>query len=109
MPSPIFGEFMGTMVMILLGDGVVADVLLKHSKAEGGGWLAITTGWAFAVMAGIFTAVACGSPDAHLNPAITLAFAIQSGNSAFRSAESSSAEQLCYSSSAQVLRRNSQF
>jgi glycerol uptake facilitator len=82
MPSPIFGEFMGTMVMILLGDGVVADVLLKHSKAEGGGWLAITTGWAFAVMAGIFTAVACGSPDAHLNPAITLAFAIQSGNSA---------------------------
>jgi glycerol uptake facilitator protein len=80
MPSPIFGEFMGTLVMILLGDGVVAGVLLKRSKAEGGGWLVITTGWAFAVMAGIFTAVACGSPDAHLNPAITLAFAIQSGN-----------------------------
>ena len=80
MPSPIFGEFMGTFVMILLGDGVVAGVLLKRSKAEGGGWLVITTGWAFAVMAGIFTAVACGSPDAHLNPAITLAFAIQSGS-----------------------------
>jgi glycerol uptake facilitator protein len=80
MPSRIFGEFMGTFVMILLGDGVVAGVLLKRSKAEGGGWLVITTGWAFAVMAGIFTAVACGSPDAHLNPAITLAFAIQSGS-----------------------------
>jgi glycerol uptake facilitator protein len=80
MPSPILGEFMGTLVMILLGDGVVAGVLLRRSKAEGGGWLVITTGWAFAVMAGIFTAVACGSPDAHLNPAITLAFAIQSGS-----------------------------
>ena len=80
MPSRIFGEFMGTFVMILLGDGVVAGVLLKRSKAEGGGWLVITTGWAFAVMAGIFTAVACGSPDAHLNPAITVAFAIQSGS-----------------------------
>lgn len=80
MPSAIFGEFMGTFVLILLGNGVVAGVLLKRSKAEGGGWLVITTGWAFAVMAGIFTAVACGSPDAHLNPAITLAFAIQSGS-----------------------------
>jgi glycerol uptake facilitator protein len=80
MHSPMFGEFMGTFVMILLGNGVVAGVLLKRSKAEGGGWLVITTGWAFAVMAGIFTAVACGSPDAHLNPAITVAFAIQSGS-----------------------------
>ena len=80
MSSPIFGEFMGTLVMILLGNGAVAGVLLKRSKAEGGGWIVITTGWAFAVMAGIFTAVACGSPDAHLNPAITLAFAIQSGS-----------------------------
>jgi len=80
MQSPIFGEIMGTFILILLGDGVVAGVLLKRSKAEGGGWLVITTGWAFAVMAGIFTAVACGSPDAHLNPAITVAFAIQSGS-----------------------------
>src|SRR2546426_10235058 len=74
------GEFLGTMILILLGDGVVAGVLLKKSKAEGGGWIVITTGWAFAVMAGIFTAVACGSSDAHLNPAITMAFAIQSGS-----------------------------
>ena len=73
----MFGEFMGTMVMILLGDGVVASVLLKRTKAENAGWMVVTTGWAFAVLAGIFTATACGSPDAHLNPAITLAFALK--------------------------------
>ena len=77
MRSPFLGEFMGTLIMILLGDGVVAGVLLKRSKAESGGWMVITTGWAFAVMAGIFTALLCGSPDAHLNPAITLAFAVK--------------------------------
>jgi glycerol uptake facilitator protein len=80
MPSPLFGEFMGTLVLILLGDGTVAGILLKGSKGENAGWLAITTGWAFAVMAGIFTAIACGSADAHLNPAVTLGFAIQSGD-----------------------------
>jgi len=66
--------------LVLLGDGVVAAVLLKHSKAEGSGWMVITTGWAFAVMAGAFTAVACGSSDAHLNPALTLGFAVRDGN-----------------------------
>lgn len=71
---------MGTMIMILLGDGVVAGVLLKRSKAENGGWMVITTAWAFAVLCGIFTALLCGSPDAHLNPAITLAFAVKSGD-----------------------------
>src|SRR5215467_6611008 len=75
-----FGEFMGTLVLILLGDGVVAGVLLKRSKAEGGGWIVITSGWAFAVMAGVFTAIACGSSDAHLNPAVTVGFAISSGH-----------------------------
>ena len=74
-----FGEFMGTLVLILLGDGVVANVLLKRSKAEGAGWMVITSGWAFAVMAGVFTALACGSSDAHLNPAVTLGFAVSSG------------------------------
>ncbi len=77
MRSPILGEFMGTLIMMLLGDGVVAGVLLKRSKAEGSGWMVITTGWCFAVLAGIFTATLFGSPDAHLNPAITLAFAIK--------------------------------
>lgn len=80
MTSPLLGEFMGTLVLILLGDGVVAGVLLKRSKAEGSGWIVITAGWAFAVMAGVFTAIACGSKDAHINPAVTLGFAISSGD-----------------------------
>jgi glycerol uptake facilitator len=78
--TPWFGEFMGTMVLILLGDGVVAGVLLRKSKAENSGWIVITAGWAFAVMCGIFTAIACGSPEAHLNPAVTLGFAVTTGN-----------------------------
>jgi glycerol uptake facilitator protein len=75
-----FGEFMGTLILILLGDGVVANVLLKRSKAEGAGWMVIASGWAFAVMAGVFTAIACGSSDAHLNPAVTVGFAVMSGH-----------------------------
>lgn len=80
MLAKCFGEFMGTLVLVLLGDGVVANVLLKRSKAEGAGWMVITSGWAFAVMAGVFTAIACGSSDAHLNPAVTMGFAISSGD-----------------------------
>jgi len=80
MTSPLAGEFFGTMILILLGDGAVAAVLLKRSKAEGGGWMVITAGWAFAVMAGVFTAIACGSSDAHLNPAVTIGFAVREGN-----------------------------
>jgi len=80
MTSPFFGEFMGTLILILLGDGVVAGVLLKRSKAESSGWMVITSAWAFAVMAGVFAAIACGSRDAHLNPAVTLGFAISSGD-----------------------------
>jgi glycerol uptake facilitator protein len=80
MLSPWFGEFMGTLVLVLLGDGVVAGVLLKKSKSENSGWLVITAGWAFAVMCGVFTAMACGSPDAHLNPAVTLGAAVRSGD-----------------------------
>jgi glycerol uptake facilitator protein len=76
----MLGEFLGTAILILLGDGVVAGVLLKGSKGENAGWLAITAGWAFAVVAGVFTALAAGSPDAHLNPAVTLGFAVISGD-----------------------------
>lgn len=78
--SPFMGEFMGTMILILLGDGVVAGVLLKRSKGEGAGWLTITTAWGLAVCMGVLTANAWGSPDAHLNPAITVASAIITGN-----------------------------
>ena len=76
----MFGEFAGTAILVLLGDGVVAGVLLKGSKAEGAGWLAITAGWAFAVVAGVFTAIAFGSSNAHLNPAVTLGFAVMTGD-----------------------------
>lgn len=77
MTSPFLGEFLGTMILVLLGDGVVAGVVLKRSKAEGSGWMVITTGWALAVMAGVFVSIACGSSDAHLNPAVTLGFAMR--------------------------------
>jgi glycerol uptake facilitator protein len=78
--SPMIGEFVGTFILVLLGDGVVAGCILKRTKAEGAGWLAITTGWGFAVLCGIFTANLFGSPDAHINPAITLAFALKTGD-----------------------------
>ncbi len=80
MTSPFLGELLGTAVLIFLGNGVVAGVLLRKSKAEGSGWMVITAGWAFAVLAGVFTAIACGSKDAHLNPAVTVGFALYTGD-----------------------------
>jgi glycerol uptake facilitator protein len=80
MHGPFLGEFMGTLALVLLGDGVVANVLLKRSKGENSGWIVIATGWGMAVVAGIFTAIAFGSPGAHINPAITLTVALLSGN-----------------------------
>ncbi|GAB3178320.1 MIP/aquaporin family protein [Telluribacter humicola] len=74
--TPFIGELIGSLVLLLLGNGVVANVVLKQTKGEGGGWIVITTGWAFAVVMGVFTANAFGSPDAHINPAVTLAFAV---------------------------------
>ncbi len=79
MSQEIFGEFLGTLVLILLGNGVVAGVLLRKSKAEDAGWMVITAGWAFAVMCGVFTALACGAPG-HLNPAVTFGVAVTSGD-----------------------------
>jgi glycerol uptake facilitator protein len=67
------GEFIGTMTLIVFGNGVVASTLLKKSKGETGGWLAITTGWFIAVMMGVFAAQSAGSINADINPAITLA------------------------------------
>ncbi len=78
--SNFIGELLGTLVLILLGDGVVANVLLKGSKGENGGWIVITAGWGFAVMCGVFIAQKFGSPDAHLNPAVTVAMAVKSGD-----------------------------
>jgi len=79
MHSAFLGEFMGTMIMILLGNGVVANVVLRQTKGEKSGWMVITTGWCFAVMAGVFTALAIGS-DGHLNPAVTVGVAMSSGD-----------------------------
>ena len=80
MQSPFFGELMGTMVLILLGNGVVANVSLKNTYGNGGGLIAITTGWAFAVTIGIFVSTFFGSADAHLNPAVTVGFAVSTGD-----------------------------
>ncbi len=78
--SPFLGELVGTMILVLLGDGAVANVLLNKSKGQNSGWIVIATGWAFAVLAGVFTAIAFGSPDGHINPAVTVGFAISSGD-----------------------------
>jgi glycerol uptake facilitator protein len=80
MLTPFFGEFMGTLVIILLGEGTNAAVSLKRSKAENAGWMVIAAGWGFAVFCGVVTAIACGSPGAHLNPAVTVAVAIKTGD-----------------------------
>ena len=78
--SSFLGELLGTLVLILLGNGVVANVLLNKSKGQGGGWMVITAGWAFAVMMGVFVAQKFGSQAAHLNPAVTLALAVKTGD-----------------------------
>lgn len=79
-PSSFLGEMLGTMMLILFGNGVVANVLLNKSKGQNSGWIVITTGWALAVMIGVFTAQRFGSIDAHLNPAITLATMLKTGD-----------------------------
>jgi glycerol uptake facilitator-like aquaporin len=75
--SPVLGEFMGTFVLLLLGNGVCAAVTLKRSYAKDAGWMVVAAGWAFAVLCGIFVSQLFGSADAHMNPAFTLAFAIK--------------------------------
>ncbi len=81
--NPYLGEFVGTMFLVLFGDGVVANTILSKTKGNihsgggtGSGWIVITTGWAFAVMVGIATAILFGSPWAALNPAVAIALAI---------------------------------
>lgn len=80
MHSVWFGEFMGTLVLVLLGNGVCAGVTLRKSYAADAGWMVVTTGWALGVLCGVLVAQAFGSPGAHINPAITLALAVVSGN-----------------------------
>lgn len=68
------GELIGTFLLILLGNGVVANVILNKTKGNGAGWIVITFGWAMAVFVGVF--VASKASGAHLNPAVTLALAV---------------------------------
>ena len=72
--TPFIAELIGTMLLILLGDGVVANVVLKDTKGNNSGWIVITTAWALAVFVGVV--VAAPYSGAHLNPAVTVALAI---------------------------------
>ena len=72
--SPFLGEFIGTALLIVLGDGVVANVVLSKTKGNNGGWIVITFGWGMAVFTGVFASTHLGG-SGHLNPAVTLALA----------------------------------
>lgn len=72
--TPFAAELIGTMILILMGNGTVANVILKGTKGNNAGWLVITTGWAMAVFAGVV--IATPFSGAHLNPAVTIGLAI---------------------------------
>jgi glycerol uptake facilitator protein len=72
--TPFTAEFLGTMLVILLGDGVVANVVLTDTKGNNSGWMVITTAWGLAVFVGV--TVAAPFSGAHLNPAVTIGLAI---------------------------------
>jgi glycerol uptake facilitator len=72
--NPYLAEFVGTALLVLLGDGVVAGVLLNKSKAQNGGWIVITAGWAFGVAIPVY---AIGTiSGGHINPAVTIGLAV---------------------------------
>ena len=70
--NTFIAEIVGTMILILLGDGVVANVVLSKNKGEGGGWIVITAGWGFAVAMAVY--VTGWVSGAHINPAVTIGF-----------------------------------
>lgn len=72
--NPFLGEIIGTAILILLGDGVVANVVLKGTKGQNSGWIVITWGWGMAVFVAVFTVAAFSG--AHINPAVTVSLAI---------------------------------
>jgi len=71
--SPLVAEFLGTALLIILGDGVVANVVLSQTKGNNSGWIVITTGWAFAVTIAVYCVNSISG--AHLNPAVSIALA----------------------------------
>jgi glycerol uptake facilitator protein len=72
--TPFLSEFIGTAFMIMLGCGVVANVVLNKTKGNNSGWIVITFGWAIAVFVGVY--IAAAKSGAHLNPAVTIALAV---------------------------------
>jgi glycerol uptake facilitator protein len=72
--SPYFAEFLGTLLLVLFGDGVVANVVLTKSKGQNSGWIVITVGWAMAVIIAVYAVNAVSG--AHINPAVTIALAV---------------------------------
>jgi glycerol uptake facilitator protein len=72
--SPFLAEYIGTTVLLLMGNGVVANVVLTDTKGHNGGWIVIVTGWAMAVYIGIW--IANPYSGAHLNPAVSIAMAV---------------------------------
>ncbi len=77
--TPFIAEFTGTALLILLGDGVVANVVLNKTKGNNGGWIVITFGWAIAVFVGVYVCASLGG-NGHLNPAVTIADAVKTGD-----------------------------
>jgi glycerol uptake facilitator protein len=77
--NAFLGEMFGTLTLILLGNGVVACVSLRHSFGENSGWLVITTGWGFAVICGVLVSVVIGG-EGHINPAVTVGVGIATGD-----------------------------
>lgn len=71
--NPVLAEFIGTTILVIFGNGVVANVVLSKTKGNGAGWIVITTGWALAVFVGVFSSQSFSG--AHLNPAVTFAMA----------------------------------
>lgn len=71
-PSPFLGEFVGTALLLIMGGGVVANVVLNKTKGQNSGWIVITFGWAMAVFLGVFASNSLGG-SGHLNPAVTIA------------------------------------
>jgi glycerol uptake facilitator protein len=71
--SPLLAELLGTAILVILGDGVVANVVLQRTKGNDSGWIVITTGWALAVTIAVYSVGSISG--AHLNPAVTIGLA----------------------------------
>lgn len=71
--SPVTAELIGTMILVTLGDGVVANVLLNKSKGQNSGWIVIATGWGLAAAVAVYTVGTIS--EGHLNPAVTFGLA----------------------------------